>query len=132
MKRDMDLIRALLLKLEDIGSSHKIMAFTADDEEIAIKGYDEDQIAYHLVLLHEAGLIDSGGVRSGRFASGEFSFRRLTWAGHEFLDGVRDPEVWRKTKAETSKVGGWTFGLIKDVATAVIKETIKEKTGLPI
>ena len=132
MKRDMDLIRALLLKLEAIGSSHKVMAFTADDEEIAIEGYDEEQIAYHLMLLNEAGLIDSGGVRSGRFASGEFSFRRLTWNGHEFLDSVRDPEVWRMTKAGAAKVGGWTFGLIKDLATAVIKETVKEKTGLSL
>lgn len=127
MKRDMDLVRALLLKLEAMSSSHSTTTFTTDDEDIAVEGYDEEQIAYHLLLLQEAGFIEGK-----RFVSGEFSFRRLTWNGHEFLDSVRDPEVWKKTKAGASKVGGWTFGLIKDLATAVIKETIKEKTGLPI
>jgi hypothetical protein len=24
--------------------------------------------------------------------------KRLTWDGHEFLDAIRDPEVWRRTK----------------------------------
>ena len=61
MKRDMDLIRALLLKLEawpmGLGSA---MSFTADDPAIAIDGYDVAQIYHHLKLIHDIGLFDDG------------------------------------------------------------------------
>jgi hypothetical protein len=31
--------------------------------------------------------------------------KRLTWNGHEFLDAVRDDEVWRRTKEGARKAG---------------------------
>jgi hypothetical protein len=51
MKRDMDLIRALLLKLEAIPLRRgDILSIPSDADEIAVEGYDVDQIAYHLSL----------------------------------------------------------------------------------
>ncbi len=32
------------------------------DPEISVEGYDNDTIAYHLFLIKDAGLVDSGNV----------------------------------------------------------------------
>lgn len=132
MKRDMDLIRGLMLKLEALSSSHRVVTFTADDEEIAVQGYDPEQIEYHLALIWEAGWIDTGTNGSGMTASGEFMFRRLTTSGHDFVDSVRDPEVWQQTKGAATKAGGWTLGVLKDLGTAYLKHIIKERAGIDL
>jgi len=95
LKRDMDLIRDLLLKLEALPvRPGGVVTITPDAEEIAVPGYDRAQIAYHLSQIRGAGLIDNGGVNT---LTGN-GFRSLTWAGHDFLDAVRDPEIWARRK----------------------------------
>ncbi len=96
MKRDMDLIRELLLKLEALPMRMGgIVVIPPDTDEIQIDSYTVEQIDYHLSLIREAGLVEAGGARP---AVG-IGFRRLSWAGHDFLDSIRSPEVWAKTKA---------------------------------
>ncbi|MCK0551051.1 DUF2513 domain-containing protein [Pseudomonas syringae] len=48
----------------------------------------------------------------GRRGIGRFRWqpRRLTYKGHEFLDTVRDEEIWRRTKA-----GGVGLGLLLEI-----------------
>lgn len=67
-----------------------------DDSEIAIEGYSGDQIAYHLDLIREAGLVESPGSQP----MDGITFTRLSWVGHDFLDSVRSPEVWTKTMSQ--------------------------------
>lgn len=45
---------------------------------------------------------------------------RLTWAGHEFLESVRDDSQWRSVKTQTEKAGGLVFDVIKAVASAAM------------
>lgn len=70
------------------------MTIPPDDEAIAVEGYDVDQIDYHLSQIIRAGWIDEGGARPMI----GIGFRCLTPAGHDFLDSVRDPETWSRTK----------------------------------
>ena len=128
MRRDLDLVRALLLKLEavDIAPGEMDMV-DPDDEVVAVEGYEADQIAHHLVWLLEAGLV----VGEDPF-TGSIGFRRVSCQGADFLDTVRDPEVWKRTKDGASKMGGWTFGLLKDLGTAYLKHVAKERLGLEL
>ena len=64
MKRDMDLVRALLLKLEALPVRRGgVVSIPPDDEAIAVEGYDVDQIGYHLSQIIRAGWIDEEGAR---------------------------------------------------------------------
>ena len=129
MKRDMDLIRELLLKLEALPMrSGGIMTITPDAEEIAVPGYDHNQIGYHLSQIRRAGLIDEGGAHP----MVGIGFRSLTWAGHDFLDSVRDPKIWEKTKKGAEAAGGFTVDLLKDLAKGFVKKQIEEHTGVKI
>jgi hypothetical protein len=55
--------------------------------------------------------------------------KRLTWSGHEFLDNVRDPEIWRRTKEGADKVGGFSLEVLGASAKGFIKKQVSEKTG---
>lgn len=56
----------------------------------------------------------------------------LTWHGHEFLDAIRDPEVWKKTKNGALAAGGFTFDLLKELAKGYLKKQIADRTGVEI
>lgn len=129
MRRDMDLIRELMLKLESAKCEpNSVYIFDADDEEISVEGYSADAIKYHLLLIAEAGLVD----QRGRGAMEGFVFSRLTWVGHDFVDSVRSPEVWAKTKKGAEAAGGFTVDILKDLAKGFIRKQIEELTGVKI
>jgi Hypothetical protein (DUF2513) len=119
MKRDFDLVRKLLVYFEEKPGPEHI-------EIPPIKGYDELTIKYHLVLLHDAGLLRCEPVTSSssdRVIS-VLPFE-LTWDGHEFLAKIRDDGLWRKTKDTIlSKGGQLTFNTITAVATTLMKKMI--------
>lgn len=128
MKRDLDLIRALLLKLEELPMRPGgITNVRAGDPRFAVEGYDHDQIAYHLDQIERSGFTDGG---TSRAALG-LLFRCLTPDGHDYLGADRDPEIWRQTKSRAERAGGWTLGLIKDIGLALIKGEL-QKYGLPL
>lgn len=64
MKRDMDLCRLILFKIEDEYRSTALF-------NLQIDGYDIETIAYHCDLLFEAGLIKS---YKSTYASDEIYF----------------------------------------------------------
>ncbi len=129
MRRDPDLIRALILKLEDYPLPFGAVAyFNIGDPDVTIEGYEPDQVGYHGRLLVDAGYIDEPDSRP----MGGFAFRGLTWAGHDFADSIRDPEVWKKTKGGAAAAGGWTLDLLKDLAKGLLKKKIEEHTGVSL
>lgn len=88
MKRDMDLIRLLLLDKEG-------------EDLVNLSKYTDEQIKYHLALLIEAELMEGNVQYSSRMHSeipAKIWVSRITWNGHEFLDKARNEKVWNKAK----------------------------------
>jgi hypothetical protein len=127
MKRDLGLIRELLLKLEQLADAHGWEMIEPYDPRIQVEGYGVDEIEYNLQLVVERGLIEEP---NGKPMQG-IMFRRLTWEGHDYLDAVRDPKIWHKTKEATDKVGSWTFEIVKELAKSLIKSEL-HKIGLDL
>jgi hypothetical protein len=110
MKRDMDLVRELLLKLESLPLAAGVVALVDPwDKDLAVPDKTGDEISYHLLLLRAAKFIESPGSQP---MNGGITFRRLTWEGHEFLDSIRDPEIWAKTKKASEHAKGFTLDLL--------------------
>jgi hypothetical protein len=105
-----------------------MISYGSDD--LAIDGYSTEEVWYNLELMVEAGLLAVQG--SGFGGSGDLLFQRLTWSGHEYLDAVRDPEVWRRTKEGVSKVGGASLSFACEMAKAYGKHVAKERLGLDL
>ena len=111
--RDMDLIRDILLVTENKCEANSFYTF----EDGLFAGFTEEEIYMHSKLLFEKGFLR----KTPQTLSYSVCVSGLTWEGYDFLDSVRDPEIWRKTKAAGEKVGGWTVGILADYAKGLIK-----------
>lgn len=123
MKRDMDLVRLILLEIEDKYRSTAIY-------DLAIDGYDTEMVAYHCKILYEAGLISD---YKAQYADNEiyvFGVGSLTWDGNDFLEKIRDDSQWKKVKETITKKGlPLVVDTIKSVANALISATVEEITN---
>ena len=121
MKRDMELVRTLMLGIEHApGKSSWRELIPKDGNE------GEQKLALaHLQLIREAGLIKGVPLNMGGHSILENI--ELTWDGHEFLDAVRDPDIWRKTKERTKGIASVGIQFLWEIA----KVEIKAKLGLP-
>ena len=81
MKRDMDLVRNILLEIEskDNGTGQSI--------NLDLTEVDQKTLQAHLLLMFKSGFIE--GKDGSSLPSRKFFPQRLTWAGHDFLDSVR-------------------------------------------
>jgi hypothetical protein len=132
MKRDLDLIRELLLQLEPRPVPETGIEWLAS-EACPVTGRSTAEIGYHLSLLEQAGFVDAGGPDVGiRQGVSGIAFRGLSWAGHDFLESVRNPDVWNKTRKVTTAVGGMTVQLLADLAKGFIKRQIEDHTGVKL
>ena len=118
----MDLIRDLLMKVaaDDLLDGTRWVHYESL-EELGIEGHSMMEIGYHLNLLIEAGYL------KGRPGIEQIPpINKLTWQGHEFLDNIRDPGIWNKTKARVSGLPGVAISIVAEIA----KAEIKRKLGL--
>jgi hypothetical protein len=97
MKRDLDLVRRILLHLEEGGEGASPSGWSSFVDE----GFELAQIHYHVRLLHDAGLIEADEIVPGQWWP-----ERMTWAGHEFLDAARNDELWLEVKRRVERGPG--------------------------
>ncbi len=111
MKRDMELVRAILMKMEDCES--------AKAPKLALEGFSPEQVGYHVLIMMEAGLLV--GVQTKEIDA-EPSARpvRLTWEGHDFVAACREEGRWQKTKAVANQIGGMTLDVFKQILTQIM------------
>lgn len=119
MKRDMNLIREILLTLEAESSGFA-------PEHLEIEGYTNEQIGYHTFLLLEAGFIDGHNVNTFDSDSPAAIATRITWRGHEFLDEARDKNRWKEALRIAQEKGGGavSIGVLTQVLSALTKQAL--------
>jgi hypothetical protein len=94
MKQDWRIIRQILLRLE---AEPKPNARISANH---FENLDFQEVAYNMRLLQDAGCIEAV-FRDSSTGDGEINFataKRLTIAGHELLDTIRNDTIWEKTK----------------------------------
>lgn len=109
MKRDLELIKELLIQIEESKAPAR------KDVRVIVKGEEPEVISYHIKLMKDAGLIDAEDT-SG-FNTYRWIPTSLTWDGHEFLDAIRNDTVWSKLKTKLKEQGGnIPFHVVKELA----------------
>jgi len=112
MKRDMDLVRDLVLYIEADETWPKSI------QNIEIEGYGNDGIQYHLFLMQEAGLIQGCDVSTRGHHN--MAVLRLTWEGHEFATNARNPSNWDKLKRALGDLGDISFDIAKTCLASIV------------
>lgn len=117
MKRDFDLIRELLLDIEEnIGPVN-------EGYEPNVEGYSEELIYGHLILLAEAGFITGANIEI--HGGGVYIAHSMTYSGFDFLDKIRDTTMWAKIKAFVKSKGApLVVDTIKMASVEIIKNLI--------
>lgn len=119
MKRDWDLIRELLIEIEERCGPDDVVSAGA----IELKGHSQETILYHLALLAEARLIDADDV--GSHDGADWFVRRLTWEGHDFLDAARSDTTWGRAKSVAAEKGsGLTFAVLKELLVRFARDVL--------
>jgi hypothetical protein len=108
MRRDMDLIREILMATEA-------------NRDIDTNGFSAEEVWNHVRLLKQAGYIDA--LVAAHQPPYPFQIFALTWDGHEFLDAMRDDTLWKKAKETFLKPGAsWTAKLLFEWLKVEIKQ----------
>ena len=115
MKRDMNIVREILL-------------WATEQENAGIYSnpslpeYTKDQIAHHVHLMWQAGLVEAVDITTNGSAGPSAMLMSVTWAGHDFIDAARDNTIWNKTKSSVLSSGlSFTFDLLKEVLVSAAK-----------
>lgn len=114
MKRDMDLARSILIALEEAPyDGFPILRFTIPD-------HSDNEVSYHVMLLHEAGLLRAFDVSADD--SGMWLPAYLTWDGHEFLEAAKDDTRWNQAKTYLKDNGApMIFDVLKTLLVSYAK-----------
>lgn len=89
MKRDIGLIRSILLQVERHAEDSAPM-------QLRIETHSREEVSYHVRLLAQAGYIDAMCTKA--LADVTWVPMGFTWKGHELLDDIRDEAVWTRVK----------------------------------
>jgi hypothetical protein len=123
MKRDMDLVRSIILAC----SEHE-HGFAPDFQ---IDGYSTEQVEYHKYLMVEAGLLQGKTYSVAGSETPVATVSAMTWEGHDFLEASRDDKIWAKAKQATSAAGGMAFDVLKTILSGLATQAAKNFAGLP-
>lgn len=118
MKRNWDTIRRILMEVEALDSNNYLTLNMFNKNE-------QDEIYYHIEILIEASLIEGEIYKTMNLSPHEFHISRLSWQGHEFLDGIRADTMWSKIKSHIKSKGiDLGFEIIKTSSLNIAKNLI--------
>lgn len=120
MQRNMELIIKILKHLE---ARNEITVI----ETLHLDGEDDRVVAYHLRRMFEAGLLDAESVVSSTTPTRIIRVLPfgLSWAGHEFLESIKNQTVFNKLKSRLGdSLSSVPFELIKELAISLGKEQL--------
>jgi hypothetical protein len=118
MKRDMDLVRKILLVLEAHEEGNAPANFS-------IEGYSDEVVYHHCYLMKQANLLEADDVTDMSSTSPVAVPLSMTWEGHDFLDAARDNSRWNKALEKVRSIGGnVTFGVLKALLVSMAKSQL--------
>jgi hypothetical protein len=99
MRRNVDLLRELVLALEPLERSPPEPVFLELDDFALRMGQSPETVCAHLDLLSAQGFIDGPGIWQTAWL-----FRKLTPKGQALADNIRDARGWEAIKRSYSSM----------------------------
>ena len=119
MKRDMDMIRDMMMELGNASGP-------ISSEQLLSECEDRGLVHYHAWLIHDAGLVQ-GTVAECIDGSGVVFIRRLTWQGQDFLAAASNESTWSEARRRIKAVAG---DVSLQVLVRVLGEVALQSLGL--
>jgi hypothetical protein len=113
MKRDKELIRAILIYAEE---HEGVPVIKPESLPSLFRDVSLETLIRHGHLMIDSGLIKGNGSRQGVVVSA------ITWDGYEFLDNARNTKVWNSA---LQAAGGASWGVFVSVLTSLAIDQAK-------
>ena len=117
MKRNKELLRAILLEVEESpgfdGRKRQFFSFE-------IQGYTPAEVHFHVHMLNRSKYLEAEEHEDGFIGHG------LTLAGHDYLDTLRDSFAWRITKTKTGEAIMAVSRVLGQVISGIVRQTIND------
>lgn len=126
MQLNHDCVRDVLLYIE----SNANYQVKLSSNSMKIKDYATEEIVYTIERLSEADFLNVTPITSIGMHFPGYIVKSITYKGHEFLDNIKDNNVWADTKKQLSKFSSTSLGIISSVAAQVLSAKIKLHLGL--
>lgn len=127
MTRDWDLIRELLIEVEALSDTQRVLFQYGSDPNAD----DATKLrASHAALLLDAGYLTGKKLQFQERTWPLIAMPNLSWEGHNLLDTLRSKPVWERIKT-TAKDRGLelTFDTVKALGKVALDYVIKQGTG---
>lgn len=144
MKLNLDCVRQILLCVEANTGLRKYCFFIDSDfEKVStdigrepisapayqtdlLKHFDNDELIYHINYCVKANLLSVYKPPDPY----QIIITDLTPYGHDFLENIRDNQIWSDVKEASKKVGSKSLDAITQIASNVITQIIKNQFGM--
>ena len=119
MKLDYECVRDILLTVESLGLN-QVLCLDNYKTFPMISNYSAEQIQYTVSRLNEAGFFPKDSVIE---VIGGIILRidALTWEGHQYLDCIRDENIWSQVQKKLVGSGGAPLKVIGEIAMTIIR-----------
>ncbi len=122
MKRDLDMVRDILLIAEEASPGQRIKLSDFKDK------YPErlSEVSEHVEMLDKIGFLSASFSRPlNPQGAGFFEIQKIEWSGHDYLDAIRDQKIWKKTKQKISDIGGSAaIDTVKAIALKIASDAL--------
>ena len=125
MKRDLAIVRAILLLIEGRPATHREYDITGKHvSDMAGRQVSNAEVNHHLRIMQDADLLSfSEDINLRNTPALVFNVPpRITWQGHDFLEVMRNESAWSKVQEATKAAGGWTVETVKQLGVRVLSE----------
>ena len=119
MKRDLDLVRQILLQIEALPAG--------PPAQYRMSEIEDPVLLAHFELVLASGLVNGKISRSQSSRGDVISISGLTWQGHEWIETVRQDSVWNETTSTLLESGG---ALTYELTRAVAERILRTRLGL--
>lgn len=129
MKLDYDCLRSLLLKLEDFENLDDDLHYqytTLNDMAEALPEFPKNMIAYTTLKAKEGNLINAS-IMNADGCIYACTYSSLTYDGHQFLDNVRNNNIWNKTKSIAKELGCTSLRSLLSISEKIILAMIQSQ-----
>lgn len=118
MKRDWDLIRQILFKVESVPAGETI-------DTIQVEEFNNSTIVEHIRILLSKGLL-VGKMYDTNSGTTDL-VKGMSWDGYDFLENARNDTIWKKVMAE-SKAKGTSTTMV--VINGLLTKAAQKYAGL--
>lgn len=123
MKRDMELIRAILLNVQARAD--------LEPRSVQIDGADPMTVGRHVEMLHAVGFLEGYDASHIESPIPTILVTDLSWEGHEFIAALQNDTVWSQIKSMAAgEMGKLPLSVVKDAAVALARRWAFGQLGL--